>query len=139
MCVKSLAYFNAWILTAMKLWIALQAYILHFFFTFIDFYKKIRVVSEHFSKTLGEIFQKHGWTPNPGWVFQKPGGIFHNPGWSFPASPPSYIIYPMAYIPCVLPSTLATVNNYETDCILLLLCRETYTTPVRTITFKIQH
>ena len=58
--------------SAIKLWIALRAYILHlFFFTFIDFYDYIRVVSEHFSKTLGGIFQKPGWTPNPGWDFPK--------------------------------------------------------------------
>ena len=29
-------------------------------------------MSEHFSKTLGGIFQKPGWTPNPGWNFPQP-------------------------------------------------------------------
>ena len=28
-------------------------------------------MSEHFSKTMGGIFQKPGWTPNPGWDFPK--------------------------------------------------------------------
>ena len=64
-------------------------------------------MSEHFSKSLGGIFQKPGWTPKP-WVgFSKSlGGIFHNPGWNFPqpwvelsASPPSLASQEARFIP----------------------------------------
>ena len=48
-----------------------NAYILHFLYYV------------HFSKTLGGIFQKPGWTPNPGWDFPK--------AWvEFSASSPSW-------------------------------------------------
>ena len=36
-----------------------------------DFIYIKRSAIEHFSKTLGGIFQKPGWTPNPGWDFPK--------------------------------------------------------------------
>ena len=58
--------------SAIKLWIALML-------TFYTFY----IMSEHFSKTLGGIFQKPGWTPNAGWDFPK--------AWvEFSASPPRH-------------------------------------------------
>ena len=61
--------------SAINFWIALRTYILHFFFTFIDFYNKIRVVSEHFSKTLGGPLNLGGISKSLGGIFQTLGGV----------------------------------------------------------------